>query len=252
MLAQQLRTDVLANNLANVNTVGFKQETVVQGAFPEMMLRRMHDPVGPQGSDGTFYSGGYDPRPTIGRLGTGTYVEGTWTVHADGPLQWTDNPLDVALVGSGFFVVETEAGLRLTRDGRFTLAEDGTVVTRHGWPVMGEDGPIVVNGNDVTIAETGTVYVDGNVAGNVAVVDVADAQTLQKEGEGLWVATEETGPLQQGDARLHAGYVERSNVNTVTSMVQLISGFRAYEASQKVIHAYDETLGKAVNDLGRS
>lgn len=252
MMAQQLRTDVLANNLANVNTVGFKKERLVQAAFPEMMLRRLYDPVGPRGGDGTFYGEGhYDPRPVIGRLGTGTYVEGTWTVHSDGPLQWTSNPLDVALVGEGFIAVDTEEGPALTRDGRLSLAQDGTLVIRGGLPVMGEEGPIVIAGENVVIDEGGFVHVDGEVVGRLLLVAVDNPQTLRKVGEGLWLPTEETGPFQEATATVHAGYVEQSNVNTVTSMVQLISAFRAYEASQKVIQAYDETLGKVVNDLGR-
>lgn len=253
MMAQQVRTDVLANNLANVNTVGFKRETIVQSAFPEMLLRRVFDPVDLNGSVGSFYGGeGHDPRPLIGRLGTGTYIEGTWTVHENGSLQWTDNPLDLALEGPGFFVIETDAGLRLTRDGRFTLLEDGTLVTRTGWPVLGEDGPVVIVGQDVAIAEDGGVHVDGEVVDTLQVVDVADPQTLSKQGEGMWAPTDDTGDLQASTARLQSGYVEQANVSAVKSMVELISAFRAYEASQKVIQAYDETLGKVVNELGRA
>lgn len=253
MMAQQVRTDVLANNLANVNTVGFKRESVVQSAFPDMLLRRVFDPVGAGANAGAFYGGGYDPRPVIGRLGTGAYVEGTWTVHADGPLQWTDNPLDVALVGPGFFVIETDDGVRLTRDGRFTLTQDGTMVTRSGLPVLGQDGgPIQVVGRDVAIDESGQVHVDGQIVATLQVVDVADVQSLRKQGEGLWALTDEAGPLQPAAARIHAGYVEQANVSAVQSMVELISAYRAYEASQKVIQAYDETLGKVVNDLGRA
>lgn len=260
MMAQQVRTDVLANNLANVNTVGFKREAVTQSAFPELLLRRVFDPVGGAANAGahtgtnagTFYAGGHDPRPVIGRLGTGAYIDGTWTVHADGPLQWTDNDLDLALVGAGFFVVETDGGVRLTRDGRFTLSQDGTLVTRSGWPVLGEDGPIRIAGRDVVVDESGRVHVDGQVVGTLQVVDVDDVQSLMKQGEGLWVLTDEAGLPQPAAARVMAGYVEQANVSAVQSMVELISAFRSYESSQKVIQAYDETLGKVVNELGRA
>src|SRR5690625_2005279 len=96
MLAEQVRTDVLANNLANAQTVGFKREAVLQSAFPDMLIRRVFDPVGP-GEDKPFFGGDalHDPRPLIGRLGTGAYVEGTWTVLEEGPLRFTGNALDI-------------------------------------------------------------------------------------------------------------------------------------------------------------
>lgn len=251
MLAQQARVDVLANNLANVDTVGFKREQVVQSAFPDMLMRRVFDPVGAGGDAGSFYGqGGWDPRPVVGRLGTGTYVDGTWTVHAEGGLRRTDNPLDLAIVGPGFFAVQTDAGVRLTRDGRFTLNEEGTLVTLTGWPVLGEEGPVTVAGTRVAVDEQGRLHVDGEVVAVLQRVDVAEVQGLRKEGGGLWAPTDASGPPEAVAARVHGGYVEQSNVNAVQSMVQLISAFRSYEANQKVIQAYDATLGKAVNELG--
>lgn len=251
MLAQQARVDVLANNLANVDTVGFKREQVVQSAFPDMLMRRVFDPVGPGGDIGSFHGqGGWDPRPVVGRLGTGTYVDGTWTVHGDGPLRWTDNPLDMAIVGEGFFVVETDAGQRLTRDGRFTLDGDGTLVTLTGWPVLGEDGPIQIEGSQVAVDDEGRIHVDGQAVAALQIVTVEDVQSLRKEGGGLWALTDDSGLPEPVAARVLGGYVEQSNVNAIQSMVQLISAFRSYEANQKVIQAYDATLGKAVNELG--
>lgn len=252
MLAQQVHVDVLANNLANVNTVGFKREETLQSAFPEMLLRRVSDPEAAGAQSGAFYRDGRDPRPIVGRLGTGAYIDGTWTVHTDGALRQTDNPLDLALVGSGFFVVETDAGIRLTRDGRFTLAEDGTLVTRSGWPLVGQDGPIVINGNQVAVDEDGFVHVDGQAIAQLQLVDVQDAQMLRKEGAGLWALTDEAGLPEPTAVRVIAGHVEQSNVNSVQSMVQLIGAFRAYEAGQKVIQTYDATLGKVVNELGKA
>lgn len=255
MLAEQVRTDVLANNLANAQTVGFKREAVLQRAFPEMLIRRVFDPVTPAGgADPTFYGTGalYDPRPVIGRLGTGTYVDGTWTVFEQGPLRFTGNTLDVALNGEGFFAVQTDAGVRFTRDGRFMLDSEGRLVTLAGWPVLGADGgPIVVQGADVAIDETGQVWADGVVAGVLAAWTFAEPQALVREGEGLWAATDEAGAPQPADAVILSGYLEQANVNVVSSMVELIAAFRAYEANQKVIQAYDDTLGRVVNDLGR-
>lgn len=255
MLAQQVRTDVLANNLANAQTVGFKRETVLQSAFPDMLIRRVFDPTTPagHGSERPFFGGGHDSRPVIGRLGTGTYVDGTWTVHDQGPLRFTGNPLDVALSGEGFFAVQTDAGVRFTRDGRFTLDGEGRLVTLAGWPVLGTDGnPITLRGEQTAIDETGQVWVDGVVVGTLSVLAFPESQWLQREGEGLWAATDDAGAPQAAAATVHAEYLEQANVNVVSSMVELISAYRSYEANQKVIQAYDETLGRVVNELGRA
>lgn len=246
MLAEQVRTDVLANNLSNVQTVGFKRDTVVQSAFPDMMIRRIYDPV--RVGDGAAY----DPRPQIGRLGTGTYVEGTWAVQEDGPLQFTDNPFDLALVGPGFFAVETEAGVRFTRDGRFSLDADGWLVTQNGSRVLGADGAVFIGeGEHVAFDEAGQVWVDGVVVGTIQVWDFPEAQWLQKEGATMLAMTDEAGEPEVVATPMQSGYVEQSNVNVVSAMVGLIGAFRAYEANQRVIQTYDETLGKAVNELGR-
>lgn len=257
MLAQQVRTDVLANNLANAQTVGFKREAVIQRAFPEMLIRRVFDPVAPggRGAEGTFFGGDgmHDPRPVIGRLGTGTYVDGTWTVHEQGPLRFTGNTLDVAINGEGFFAVQTDAGIRFTRDGRFMLDGQGTLVTTAGLPVLGVNGqPITVEGGVVAIDEEGRVVVDDVEVGQLAVVAFPEPQWLLREGEGLWAMTEAAGEPAPANATVHAGYLEGANVNVVSSMVELITAYRSYEANQRVIQAYDETLGRIVNDLGRA
>jgi len=257
MLAEQVRVDVLSNNLANVQTAGFKRQTVVQSAFPEMLLRRVYDPVpvsggvAPAGASGQATGALYDPRPVIGRLGTGTYVDGTYSDLSPGALRYTGNPLDLALEGPGFFTVETPAGVRFTRDGRFTLDAGGWLVTLEGYRVLGEAGPIRVQGRDVQVTENGEVWVDGAPAGVLALRNFADPQGLVREGSSLWAATDWSGAPQPAAARVHAGHLEVSNVNVVTAMVELIAAYRSYEANQRVIQAYDQTLGKAVNELGR-
>ena len=257
MLAEQVRVDVLSNNLANVQTAGFKRQTVVQSAFPEMLLRRVYDPVpvsggvAPAGASGQATGALYDPRPVIGRLGTGTYIDGTYSDLSPGALRYTGNPLDMALEGQGFFTVETPAGVRFTRDGRFTLDADGWLVTLEGHRVLGEAGPIQIQGRDVHVTEGGEVWVDGALAGVLALRDFADPQGLVREGSSLWAPTAWSGQPQPAAARVREGYLEESNVNVVTAMVELIAAYRSYEANQRVIQAYDQTLGKAVNELGR-
>jgi len=262
MLAEQVRVDVLSHNLANVQTVGFKRQAVLQSAFPDMLLQRVHDPVvlggapaaaGRPGARGTQGGVGfaYDPRPVIGRLGTGTYIDGTYSDMTGGTLRHTGNPLDLALEGSGFFAVETPAGLRYTRDGRFTLDGEGWLVTAEGHRVLGEAGPIQIQGTEVHVTEEGEIWVDGAPVAVLALRDFPEPQGLLREGSSLWAATEASGPAQPAEARVHGGYLEESNVNVVMAMVELIAAYRAYEANQRVIQAFDQTLGKAVNELGR-
>ncbi|MBO8142173.1 MAG: flagellar basal-body rod protein FlgF [Firmicutes bacterium] len=247
MMAEQVRVDVLANNLANGQTTGFKREAVLQSAFPSMLLRRIGDPVRMRSGD----AAGGDLRPVVGRLGTGTYVDGTYTVYEAGPLRFTGNSFDVALVGNGFFAVETPGGVRFTRDGRFTLDGDGWLVTLTGYRVLGQAGPIRILGSDVRIDEDGRVFVDGELVAALQPVGFDEPQGLLREGAGLWAATAASGPPQPAGARVHQGYLEQSNVNLVSTMVELISAYRSYEANQRVVQAYDQTLGKAVNELGR-
>jgi len=260
MMAQQVRVDVLAHNLANVQTAGFKRQAVIQSAFPEMLLRRVNDPVVTGPSQGEFArseaarpQGGFafDPRPVVGRLGTGTYIDGTYSDMTAGTLRHSGNPLDLALLGDGFFTVETPAGLRFTRDGRFTLDGEGWLVTLEGHRVLGEAGPIRVQGETVHVTEQGEVWVDGALAGVLAIRVFADPQGLVREGSSLWAPTEWSGEPQPAAARVQAGYVEDSNVNVIMAMVELIAAYRSYEANQRVIQAFDQTLGKAVNELGR-
>jgi len=254
MLAEQARVDVLSNNLANVQTAGFKRQTVLQSAFPEMLLRRVNDPVPVTGAargSGHATVPLYDPRPVIGRLGTGTYVEGTYSDMSPGALRYTGNPLDLALEGAGFFTVETPAGVRFTRDGRFTLDGAGWLVTLEGHRVLGEDGPIQVVGRDVHVTEQGEIWVDGAPVGVLALRNFAEPQGLVREGSSLWAATESSGEPQVARVVVREGHLEESNVNVVTAMVELIAAYRSYESNQRVIQAYDQTLGKAVNELGR-
>lgn len=257
MLAEQVRTDVLANNLANAQTVAFKRDAVIQSAFPDMLIRRVFDPVNTVGSGANrpFFGGDglRDQRPVIGRLGTGAYVEGTWAVQEEGPLRYTGNALDVALTGEGFFTVQTDAGVRFTRDGRFTLDGNGRLVTIAGLPVLDSDGePITIQGDQVLIDETGQIWVDGEAAATLAVWSFPQPQWLRREGAGIWALTDEAGEPQPADTAIQSGYVEQANVNVITSMVELITAFRSYEANQKIVQAYDETLGKVVNELGRA
>ncbi len=270
MVAQEHRMDALANNLANVDVYGYKRDTSVHKAFPEMLLRRMND-------DGMhiFPFGSVDVTPIVGKLGTGVEQNETFTVFDQGALKQTDNDFDLALEGSGFLVIETNEGERFTRNGAFHISDNGILVTKDGLPVLGEKGIIRLKKNNFVVDQNGRIFQNADYAGdetrlvskeenewkNIELVDtlrIADfrrTRYLQKQGNSLWKATFESGepiPLEGNDRpKVRQGFLEISNVNPVTEMVNMIEVNRAYEANQKVIQTEDGLSAKLINEAVR-
>ncbi len=228
-----MRMDVASNNLANVDTAGFQRQTPHIYSSPQRPLYKVH-----QGQS-----------HLLGALGTGALVEGSHTSFAPGVLRTTENPLDVALVGAGFFVIQTPEGNRYTRDGRFAVNPSGLLATLDGNLVLGENGPIYVGEGKVLFSETGEVLVDGQVVDRLLVVEFNDRNGLIRRGANLFEATPEAGDPFRFRAVIAPGMIELANVNVVREMVNLINIQRAYEANQKVVQAFDETLGKIINDV---
>lgn len=244
MLAEMARTDVISNNMANVNTTAFKKDRTIFRAFPEMNIHRIHDPV-PAGLDKVV-----DPRPFIGMMGTGVMLDEINTDFTQGHLITTSNPLDLAIRGEGFFQVQTPEGIRYTRDGSFSLSSNGYLVTKEGYYVLGENGPLqLLQTGDITISQQGEVFVNDEYIDRLNIVTFADLNQLQKQGDNLYFTDAVPEPLQ--DADVVQGALEGSNISIVAEMVDLISAFRAYEANQKVIQTHDTTLDRAINDVGR-
>lgn len=234
MIAQGTRNDVIANNLANVDTAGFHRDAARIGSFPEMLLSRQEQ---------------REVTP-VGTLGTGARIVDIRASFVPGQLQTTNNPLDVALVGSGFFAIETPVGNQYTRDGRFTINSYGWLTTIDGSRVLGERGPIHIgDGTEVEINSEGIVSVDGTALDRLLVVEFPDRYGLMKQGSNRYLATPEAGQPFRFRSQIAQGSIEMANVNLVREMVNMIEVQRAYEANQKVVQAFDETLGKAVNEI---
>ncbi len=232
MLAQQVRHETIAHNLANADTTGYKADEVVFRTALESAIWRHHDPV--KGA----------PTPTVGTLPFGAEVDSIHTDLRPGAIALTGRPLDVAIDGEGFFVVNTPQGERYTRDGSFRQAGDGTLVTADGMPVLGTRGVIRSPNAVLSIAPNGDVLADGQVIDRLRLVQV---QNAVKEGANRYAGNAQ--PLQQ--VSLQVGALERSNVSVVQAMVDMIVAMRAYEASHRAVLAHDETLQKAVNDVGK-
>jgi flagellar basal-body rod protein FlgG len=267
MIAQEARLDAIANNLANVDKTAYKKDLTLFKAFPDMIIRRLNDD-----GLGITPAGSYDTMPFVGKLGTGVEVNEVYTLYEQGSLMRTENPFDVALDGKGFFAVMTERGERYTRNGAFTLNKDGILVTHNGLPVLGENGIIKLQKNNFMINERGEILVNAAlsleptdlvgmtqnnweqpvVIDKLKIVDFENIRELKKEGESLYRDTEYSGPaLPAEEYKVVQGFLEKSNVNAVREMVDMIEVQRSYEANQKAMLTHDQELGRLINEVAR-
>ena len=243
MNAQQNRLDAIANNLANVDTTGFKRDVAVSKAFSDLIIRRTQ-------ADGVYTTadGSYDVAPIVGSLGLGVETNELFTDFDQGSFKSTDTSTDMALGGKGFFVVQTPDGERFTRNGNFLLGKEGILLTKDGYPVLGENGPIAVESDKFFVNEDGMiidrendVYID-----RLKIVRFENERYLKKQGESLWDTNLIAGSpyVAEGDERPRVlqGFTETSNVNVVNEMVQMIEVNRAYEANQKSIQTEDDMM----------
>ncbi|WP_028784081.1 flagellar hook-basal body protein [Thalassobacillus devorans] len=259
MIAQQRRQEALSNNMANVNTPGYKSDQGVMRAFPELLMQRVEAKGFPSGR------GLHVPvDQKIGTLNTGAYLQETIPDFAQGDIRETGIGTDMALIngtlpdemGSVYFTVQSDEGdARYTRNGNFTVDGHGYLVTQEGAYVLDNAGDrIAVDGLEFQVSSEGTVSPAG---GNIplGISYIADSRSLVKEGST-------TFRLDEGealDARQVAGvnfsvqqhHLERSNVDAGKTMVEMMNTYRNFEMNQRVLKAYDQSMDKAVNDIGR-
>jgi len=223
MLNQERRMEQTTNNLANVNTAGYKKENT---AFHEMLF------IAENG------------QPRVGKAIRIT------TDHTQGATETTGNPLDLAITGDGYFKIQTPNGIRYTRAGEFTRNNQYQLTTPGGDQVLGQGGPIVINGKDVQFQPNGDVVVDGQVTNRLDIVTFNNKALLEKEGRNLLRLTGNGAEVAAEQAAVRQGVVEKSNVNTVQEMTEMISLQRDYEAQQKLIRTIDEIDGQTVRRVG--
>jgi flagellar basal-body rod protein FlgG len=228
MLAELARQERIANDLANASTPGYKPEQAGQGSFGELLLVNSRT--------GAF----------VGPAGLGVTEQRERLDLSQGPLRDTGEPLDIALDGAGFLAVETPQGVRYTRNGQLRLDPEGRLATAAGLPVLGADGkPIAAGGKGaIEIDERGVVRAGGREVGTLAVVGL---DGTAKAGDGLFEGTPVKADATTG---VRQGYLEGSSVNAAETMVDMIVSMRAFEAGQRVIHAIDDTIGRAIQASG--
>jgi len=252
-MAQSLKLDTISNNIANVNTPGFKRD---QQIFREYLTANEKPPEVIQvpkvvASVESFYDM---------QGGDKSFVDpiGTYTDFSQGGMKHTGNALDVAIDGKGFFEVATPSGVRLSRLGSFSLDGNGQLVNKDGMPVMaaGAGDPaqrvIQTSGREaLTITENGEVYEGEKVIAKLSLVEVADRDTLQKIGNSLYQFRSNAKPEASNVEHpvLKQGYLEASNVNIVQEMTDMIATTRTFESTQRAIHAYDSMAEKLVNTV---
>jgi flagellar basal-body rod protein FlgF len=230
--------DVVANNVANVNTNGYKAD---KSLFAEYLKSGAHED--------NFV--GNDRRVSY-VLDSGTFKD-----FSQGPTEQTKNPLDVAIDGGGFLAVQTPAGERYTRDGGLQINNQGQLVTAGGNPVLGNSGPIVFQptDHDVSIAPDGTVTVlEGinridSVRGKLRLVSFAKAQALLKDGSNLYSAGAGTAAQPDTASKVRQGFVEKSNVNSVTEMSRMIEVTRTYTQIATLLQQQSDLHKSAIQQL---
>jgi flagellar basal-body rod protein FlgF len=232
-MAAEQRLDVLTNNLANVNTAGFKRDRI---SF-ESILGGVKNP--------SQESGSLTDAPLIPSVRI-------VTDFSAGSLKPTSNTLDLALDGDGFFVVNTPQGKAYTRQGNFHLDSNGKLVNAKGLEVLASGSPVTIKGGNVVINSKGGILVDGNQVASLDIVDFPKPYQLQKEGGTQFITSVpgvEGQPARNTNVR--QGFLEDSNVNTLLEMAMLMDTSRSNESCAKMIQSFDNMTSKAVNELGK-
>lgn len=227
--AERLR--IISNNLANVGTVGFKRQLAVSSSFDQQMIQSA---AGAQSGD------------RAGSLLT------SYTDLSAGTLTHTGNPLDLAIEGNAYFVIDTGLQEAYTRQGTFRVDADGQLVTANGEKVVTTEGDVRLTSPAPAIDAQGNIRDNGAVVGQLKLVTVNNPQSLLETGNGVYTATDTTVAATTDAARVRQGYTEAANVVTMNEMIKMIETVRHFEASQKMLQGYDAMLDRAITDLGQT
>lgn len=270
MITETRRTDVIANNLANAATAGYKKDTAINHNFEDALIKRFYDDSGNNtgGAAGGFLdtdSGdvtnfkGFKPNsndaPAVGRLGFGDYTAEIAVDYSQGSFESTGNTFDMAIAGEGFFAVQTPDGIRYTRNGAFFRNQNGVLQDIRGYNVLDRQGnaitiPADISDSRVTVGGDGTIFANQQPLAQIQIVQFDNRLAIQKQGDSLFYAVNGAQP-QPATGEVVQGMLERSNVEIVREMVELIHNHRLYEANAKAVTTQDTMLDASVNQIGR-
>ncbi len=247
LVAQMVRQEVISTNMANINTVGYKRDVVP--------LKRSVD-VGVPAEFKSLLDGLLVAGPSygeIGKVGTGVISDPVNTQYDQGELRPSDRPLDLALVGEGFFSLMTSEGnIVYTRAGDFVRSADGLLVSSDGLPVLGYDGQLSISEGNFDVDPDGSIHQNGQLVGRLLVVNFDDTSKIRKVGGNIFAPMDkDTLPNPVIGSIVRQRALELSNVSPADSMVELTSAMRSFEASQRMIQLQDQMLDRAVNEIAR-
>ncbi len=235
--AQEIRLEVLSNNMANVNTVGFKGDRVFR--IPATSTSVPEEISGASLADNPLSDSSNPPVCTF-------------TDFEQGHMKGTGNALDMALDGEGFFSIQTPQGIQYTRKGNFALNSNGTLVTQEGYPVLGKGGSeILISGQEVVVGAGGAIVVDGIEVDSFNIVDFENKKGLLKNGDSLFSPIDPNDKGSPAEKTLvQQGFIEASNVDSIKAMTEMIDVIRGYESYQKILQSMNETNSKT-NEIGK-
>ncbi|MCJ7690008.1 MAG: flagellar basal body rod protein FlgG [Clostridiaceae bacterium] len=246
LITGEAKQSVVTNNLANSNTTGFKSDNLSIKKFDDVLIQNYDKLVN-----------GVNTKSTIGSLSMGSEIDDLNTYFTQGVVQNTDKSTDFAIEGSGFFTVQRDNGITnknyYTRSGDFHVDGKGYLVTDSGDKVLGKDkltnanGTLFVGDGKMESDKYGNIKVNGENRYKLSTVDFKDYKSIQKIGDNLFEAA---NPIQKDDITVRQNALEKSNVNVTSEIVNMMTIMRNFESNQKVVQAIDETLGKAVNEVG--
>lgn len=238
MKQMSMKQDMVTNNLANVGTAGYRKESLVVESFSQVLARESN--------------GQTEVNTTGGHENNSRFSQYSATHMGQGGLKESGSAFDLALDdnGKGFFTIQTPKGIEFTRAGTFNLSTSGHLVTADGSFVLGQRGPIQVNGSDFKVADNGVVSIGGKDVDRLLISRFEDPKAMLRQGAASFASDSES-VVATTDFRVKQGYVEQSNFNALTEMVDLMQTMRNFEANQKALQSHDQRLQKAVNELGR-
>lgn len=246
-VGQERVMEIIANNLANTNTVGYKEEQITFQSMDSNPWNSYSSVLPPA----PFKMDMKELYPLRGNEMAYVAVSDVRTSLVQGGLQKTGNPLDLAIQGNGMFVVNTPFGERYTRDGSFSLTPDGVLVTKNGALVQGENGAIAgLKEGDVQILPSGEVFLGDRFVDKIKTVAFNDTKSVQKLGDNLFVHDGPPDNIIAPTGEVTQGYLESSNVNPMRNLTNMIVAHRSYEALQKAVKTHDETLQLSSSKVG--
>lgn len=237
MIVQQKRQENVSNNLGNIETNGFKKQELIARAFDQVAVKNR--------------ANASNQLSSIGDIHLGVMVDDLYTDFEQGILEETSNPLDFAIQGEGFFTIELPNGeLAYTRDGSFQMNQNGQLTTKQGYLVLDNNlQGISLENQEIQVDENGIITSSNGQTTAFNIVNFPDGQALHRLGENMY--TVEGGQVVGANGySIKQGFMEKSNVNPLEELVKMIEITRSFESNQRAVQSIDETLGKAVNEVG--